>query len=130
MLRLCATQRIRLSPLSTVRNALTNDTPHSFFHTNQFLADIKVHLIQLSTGTSHPAALQPIIDVPRMPFLPGNCSVSIEVVGDTLGVLFNLTRLHHAFGGGTAIRFHLYNWKSGRMLFVSAVFPPSMRSWT
>lgn len=87
---------------------------------------MKVHLIQLSTGEYHPAAAQPIIDVPRMPFLPGNCSVSIELVGDTLGLLFNLSRFMHGLGAGPAIRFYGYNWRTGRMLFVSAVFylPP------
>lgn len=88
---------------------------------------MKVHLIQLSTSNYHPAASQPIIDVPRMPFSPGNCSVSIEVVGDTLGVLFNLSLLRVALGGGSEIYFYLYNWRTGRMQFVSTVFSPSLR---
>lgn len=83
------------------------------------MAEVKIHLIKMSTGEPHPVASQPVIGVPRMPFLPGNCSVSIEIVGDTLGVLFNLSRFLHGHGAGAAITFLLYNWKTGKLRLVS-----------
>lgn len=102
-------------------DADTDAISNSFLNANQFLAEMRVHLIEISTGEYHSAASQPIIELPHMPFLPGNCSVSIEIVGDTLGILFNLSRLLHGLGAGPAIKFFLYNWKTGKLRFVSVI---------
>ncbi|KAH9831200.1 uncharacterized protein C8Q71DRAFT_910851 [Rhodofomes roseus] len=88
---------------------------YTYIEVNEFLAELKIHLVKLSTGGHHPAASQPVIQVPRMPFLPGNCSVSIEIVGDTLGVLFNLSRFLHGAGMTPIIAFYLYDWKTGKL---------------
>ncbi|KAH9918964.1 uncharacterized protein B0H18DRAFT_659558 [Fomitopsis serialis] len=60
-----------------------------------------------------------------MPFFPGHCSVSIEIVGDTLGVLFNSSRLLNARGDATpAVSFYVYNWKTGKLKFTRTANGP------
>ncbi|KAH9939181.1 hypothetical protein B0H21DRAFT_757168 [Amylocystis lapponica] len=82
--------------------------------TYKFLSDnsaIEIHLLQLSTGQYHPLASQAVLLVPDLPFIPGRCGVSIEIVGDTLGILFNLGWLLDAPYRAV---FHTFNWKSGK----------------
>lgn len=90
------------------------------------LTIFELHLIQLSTGLSHPLASKPIIQLATIPTpsqpLIGQCSVCIETVGDLLGFMF-----HYPSGSTTpCARFEVYDWKKGECLqvsFVSALSP-------
>ncbi|KAI0937664.1 hypothetical protein AcV7_003637 [Taiwanofungus camphoratus] len=75
------------------------------------LAAVDLHLLKISTGAYHPAASQPVIHVSDLSIIPGQCGVSIEIVGDTLGILVYLRFLTNT--PGSAI-FHTYDWKSGK----------------
>ncbi|OCH87066.1 hypothetical protein OBBRIDRAFT_782191 [Obba rivulosa] len=78
-------------------------------------AAISIHLVQLSTGEYHPAAAQPCILVSEGSFIPGECVLSIEIVGDTLGILLNFPFLRAVPRSSS---FHIFNWKTGSLRFL------------
>ncbi|KAF9804393.1 hypothetical protein IEO21_09405 [Rhodonia placenta] len=59
---------------------------------SNFMAAIDVHLMKLSSGEYHPAASHGTIHVADIPFAPGYCSVSVEIVGHTMGILLNFLK--------------------------------------
>ncbi|PCH45032.1 hypothetical protein WOLCODRAFT_145295 [Wolfiporia cocos MD-104 SS10] len=78
---------------------------------------IDVHLLQLSTGKKHPAVSQPVLHVCDILHGGSHFSVSVEISGDRMGVLFNSSRiLLGFFEQNDPTVFHVYNWKTGALL--------------
>ncbi|EMD30834.1 hypothetical protein CERSUDRAFT_127724, partial [Gelatoporia subvermispora B] len=71
-------------------------------------------LVQLSTGEYHPAASKPCIAVCEGPFVPGECSLSVEIVGNRLGLLLNFpfTQIEPCESA-----FYLIDWRTGHPYF-------------
>ncbi|EMD30259.1 hypothetical protein CERSUDRAFT_101711, partial [Gelatoporia subvermispora B] len=68
----------------------------------------------LSTGEYHPAASKPCIAVCEGPFVPGECSLSVEIVGNRLGLLLNFpfTQIEPCESA-----FYLIDWRTGHPYF-------------
>ena len=81
----------------------------------QFWASVDIHLIKHSTGQPHPAAAKPIIHCENTHYLPGNCSIMLEIAGDTMCFLLNNYFPFVADPATLAV----YNWKTGRLRAVS-----------
>lgn len=94
----------------------------SYINEEQLLASIDVHLLKHSTGQPHPAAAKPILHFENIHYLPGHCSVMLEISGDSLCFLLNN---YFPFVNADPVTFVVYNWKTGQPLAVSP--PPFLR---
>lgn len=76
----------------------------------QLWASIDIHLIQHSTGQPHPAAKKPVIHFDSIHYLPGHCSIMLEISGDTLCFLLNN---YFPFVTADPVTLVIYDWKMG-----------------
>ncbi|KAL6299410.1 hypothetical protein BKA93DRAFT_829888 [Sparassis latifolia] len=72
-----------------------------------------VHLLQIATGECHPRAAHPAIRVSEVPIFAGQCSVSVEIVGDMLAILMNFPYLQGVQPQRPG-EFHMFDWLTGR----------------
>ncbi|KAL1941516.1 hypothetical protein VTO73DRAFT_6955 [Trametes versicolor] len=86
---------------------------YSYINEAQLLASIDVHLLKHSTGQPHPAAAKPILHFENIHYLPGHCSVMLEISGDSLCFLLNN---YFPFINADPVTFIVYNWKTGQPL--------------
>jgi len=77
---------------------------------------IKLRLCQFSTGTPHPAATKPTIDLGTKHETWGRMSIMIEVVGPYLVLLLNWNMDEVDPAVGPRDRLMLFNWYSGEMV--------------
>ena len=94
----------------------TDTTNHSYVNSAQLYASIDIHLIQHSTGQPHPAAARPVLHFDNIHYLPGHCSIMLEVAGDTLCFLLNN---YFPFVSADPVTLVVYNWKTGHPVVVS-----------
>ena len=94
----------------------TDQTNHSYVNSAQLYASIDIHLIQHSTGQPHPAAARPVLHFDNIHYLPGHCSIMLEVAGDTLCFLLNN---YFPFVSADPVTLVVYNWKTGHPVVVS-----------
>ncbi|KAI0746564.1 hypothetical protein C8Q80DRAFT_1121358 [Daedaleopsis nitida] len=86
---------------------------YSYINSVQLQASINIHLIKHSTGQPHPAAAKPVIHFDNIHYLPGHCSIMLEVAGDTLCFLLNN---YFPFVNGHPVTLAIYNWKTGHLV--------------
>ncbi|KAI0634990.1 hypothetical protein C8Q77DRAFT_1216962 [Trametes polyzona] len=83
---------------------------YSYVNEAQLLASVDIHLLKHSTGQPHPAAAKPVIHYDNIHYLPGHCSIMLEISGDSLCFLLNN---YFPFINADPVTFVIYNWKTG-----------------
>ncbi|KAI9058025.1 hypothetical protein FKP32DRAFT_1597719 [Trametes sanguinea] len=83
---------------------------YSYVNDAQLLASVDIHLLKHSTGQPHPAAAKPVIHFENIHYLPGHCSIMLEISGDTLCFLLNN---YFPFINADPATLVVYNWKTG-----------------
>lgn len=78
-----------------------------------------VHLLKLSTGTRHPLASKPVLRISEVPSTAGLCSISIEIVGNVLGILLNFP----IPWAEQPSEFYVIDWITGDVLMVRRLSP-------
>ncbi|TFK83621.1 hypothetical protein K466DRAFT_602712 [Polyporus arcularius HHB13444] len=86
---------------------------YSYINEAQLWASIDVHLIEHSTGQPHPAAAQPVIHFDNIHYLPGHCSIMLEISGNSLCFLLNN---YFPFVTADPVSLIIFDWKSGRRM--------------
>ncbi|KAI8986782.1 hypothetical protein BD414DRAFT_578064 [Trametes punicea] len=76
----------------------------------QLLASVDIHLLKHSTGQPHPAAAKSVLHFENIHYLPGHCSIMLEISGDTLCFLLNN---YFPFINADPVTVVIYNWKTG-----------------
>ncbi|KAI0777510.1 hypothetical protein BD413DRAFT_517383 [Trametes elegans] len=84
---------------------------YTYVQEAQLLASVDIHLLQHSTGQPHPAAAKPVIHFENIHYLPGHCSIMLEISGDTLCFLLNN---YFPFINADPVTLTVYNWKTGQ----------------
>ncbi|KAI0367219.1 hypothetical protein BV20DRAFT_1024880 [Pilatotrama ljubarskyi] len=84
---------------------------YSYVNEARLLAAVDIHLLQHSTGQPHPAAAKSVIHFDTIHYLPGHCSIMLEISGDTLCFLLNN---YFPFINADPVTLVIYNWKTGR----------------
>lgn len=80
------------------------------------IASVDIHLFKHSTGQPHPAAAKPVLHFENIYYLPGHCSIMLEISGDTLCFLLNN---YFPFVNADPVTLVVYNWKTGEPKAVS-----------
>ena len=80
------------------------------------IASVDIHLLKHSTGQPHPAAAKPVLHFENIYYLPGHCSIMLEISGDTLCFLLNN---YFPFVNADPVTLVVYNWKTGEPKVVS-----------
>ena len=88
----------------------------SYINEAQLWASIDIHLIKHSTGQPHPSAAKPVLHFDNIHYLPGHCSIMLEVSGDTLCFLLNN---YFPFVSADPVTLVIFNWKTGATHLVS-----------
>ncbi|KAL7284326.1 hypothetical protein ACG7TL_001612 [Trametes sanguinea] len=83
---------------------------YTYVNDAQLLASVDIHLLKHSTGQPHPAAAKPVIHFENIHYLPGHCSIMLEISGDTLCFLLNN---YFPFINADPVTIVVYNWKTG-----------------
>ncbi|KAI0330058.1 hypothetical protein GY45DRAFT_1303533 [Cubamyces sp. BRFM 1775] len=83
---------------------------YSYVHEAQLIASVDIHLLKHSTGQPHPAAAKPVLHFENIYYLPGHCSIMLEISGDTLCFLLNN---YFPFVNADPVTLVVYNWKTG-----------------
>ncbi|KAH9896674.1 hypothetical protein C8Q73DRAFT_757040 [Cubamyces lactineus] len=83
---------------------------YSYVHEAQMIASVDIHLFKHSTGQPHPAAAKPVLHFENIYYLPGHCSIMLEISGDTLCFLLNN---YFPFVNADPVTLVVYNWKTG-----------------
>ncbi|KAJ8472392.1 hypothetical protein ONZ51_g8540 [Trametes cubensis] len=83
---------------------------YSYVHEAQMIASVDIHLLKHSTGQPHPAAAKPVLHFENIYYLPGHCSIMLEISGDTLCFLLNN---YFPFVNADPVTLVVYNWKTG-----------------
>ncbi|CDO73902.1 hypothetical protein BN946_scf185016.g59 [Trametes cinnabarina] len=83
---------------------------YTYVNDAQLLASVDIHLLKHSTGQPHPAAAKPVIHFENIHYLPGHCSIMLEISGDTLCFLLNN---YFPFINADPVTLVVYNWKTG-----------------
>ncbi|KAI0353408.1 hypothetical protein OH77DRAFT_1427483 [Trametes cingulata] len=84
---------------------------YQYVNEARLLAAVDIHLLKHSTGQPHPAAAKSVIHFDTIHYLPGHCSIMLEISGDTLCFLLNN---YFPFINADPVTLVVYNWKTGR----------------
>ena len=82
---------------------------------------LRIKLLQLSTGNDHPLASQPNLFALEYHVLVPP-SLNIEIVGDKLVVLISFS--FGAWDRRQPVQLFVWNWKTGKLYYVSPLFEP------
>ncbi|RPD65264.1 hypothetical protein L226DRAFT_531145 [Lentinus tigrinus ALCF2SS1-7] len=96
---------------------------YSYINEAQLWASIDIQLFEHSTGQPHPDAAQPVIHFDNIYYLPGHCSIMLEISGDTLCFLMNN---YFPFVTSNPVSLVIFDWKTGRRKAKRAYQDPTM----